>query len=482
MTGQTRGIHYQYLLKIFLLILLLGFINLKNIRGQEILKTKYVSLGANSVSLAQLLLQIKNQTGINFCYKHDSISNISITTSKIKRIRVDSLLNMFRPELNYKLINGQIVIYKQKKGIELINLSLAKKISQQVKKNEPSNILDANNNLKIERKTITLFDTIVKTIVDTVYFTLYDTIRVLVKDTVLEAVNSNSMNIIHDTVKVVLKDTVFQYVYKPSKKSNHKYKIKYALEFYTSPLLGIKNSFSAGNNIYKQKVDSINISQNKYWGISSGFAINIDVDNWSFKPGLGFAFFNNGFNYFKTDSTIIPRQYYDKFQNFKWEHTDSIGVIRNSIISYIITDSILRSYTDSTLVATNDTSSSIYRSNTSNKFYYLEIPIKIGYKFELNKQIELLVSGGITTFILTGMRGKTYSEQHGVSDLKIEEFNRFVFFFSGSVGINYKMNSKFNLYTNIGYLTNLTNTYKTKIQINNKQSYLGLNVGLKYIL
>jgi len=98
---------------------------------------KYVSLDAKSISMAQLLTQIKNQTGINFCYKYDSICNISITISKIKRIRLDSLLNMFRPELNYKVINGQIVIYKQKKGVEIIELSLNKQQHYRRKKQNP---------------------------------------------------------------------------------------------------------------------------------------------------------------------------------------------------------------------------------------------------------------------------------------------------------------------------------------------------------
>jgi hypothetical protein len=455
--GRFRN---QFLLKLFLLFFFYGFVNESFIKGQDLLKSKYVCLEANSISLAKLLLQIKNQTGINFCYKHDSLSNISVTLSKIKRIRVDSLLNMFRPELNYKLINGQIVIYKQKKGSEILELSLTKHVKQLEKKNEATALLFTNTgNLKFERKTITLYDTIIKTIVDTVYTTLFDTIKVTVKDTVYEKVISTPI------------------------KSKQNFKPKYELEFYVTSLFTIIDKFSAITPLYYQQTDSINQAQNSSWGFSSGFAINLNYRNWYIRSGLGYGLFNTNFNYIRLDENINPRDYWNKFPKIiKKDTIIEWYVLLPDSIWVPVHDSILSTVLDSTLKTTYDTTHFSNRLKTSNKLHYIMVPISAGYCFKVNKRFDISVGVGILTCILIGTKGKTYSNQNVVTDLKSEDYNNFVLFFSGSIGLNYKMSRRLCLFTNLEYFTNLTNALKAKTQINDKHTYLGTTVGLKYIL
>jgi hypothetical protein len=290
MIDSCYFLRYKHSIRFILISFSFMFMNIFISRSQDLLKNKYVSLEAKNISMVQLISLIKKQAGINFCYKYDSMSNLRISTYKINKIRVDSLLNMFRPELNYKIINGQIVIYKQKKGVRSIEISLSNNKHAVQKKSKTDADLNADNfsNNKIEKRTIVLYDTIIKTIVDTMYTTLIDTIKVVIKDTIHE--------------KIITQHIITQIQFKP----------QFELEFFLSPLFAITNNYSASSPEFNQQATSINNSQNNAWGFSSGVDINLNSNNWSIKSGLGYTQFNSDFNYTKTIENIAARDYMAK--------------------------------------------------------------------------------------------------------------------------------------------------------------------------
>jgi hypothetical protein len=263
-----------------------------------------------------------------------------------------------------------------------------------------------------------------------------------------------------DTTRVTIYDTIYEDIPKTPEITS-----KFSLDYSVASGVALNSNYFTRSPEYENQVKALNESQKGLWMFFSGLSLTVNFKKWFIEGGVAYGQYRSGFNYKNIQQTIVSK-------------TIKTPVIVDSYVQ--LPDSVWVNVMDTIVSTTRDTTTDISNHKTLNRFQYLEIPFALGYNFKLNQRYTLFVSGGILTCVLINAKGKTYSSQNEVVDLRKQDVSNFVFSFVGSVGINYKISKSFSLATRVSYQANLSSVYKRKSMINDKQSFLNIALGLRY--
>jgi len=470
--------HTSNTIKGIAIVFLLTF-SFSCIKAQEKLKYIHVNLNVKTTTSSNVISQIEKQTNIFFVYNTDYLNNnIFITNfnkavkvSKKINFRLDSLLSLLfqGTGLKYDEINGQIVVSKQikknesaqsephfnkaapkgtvdeRKSAKPVHQSLkidatGKKISNTipVKKEASSGKADTVAEKHILKNDIPVLQQVERLepkndVIDTSFFN-----QPLILDTISKKVEPQREDSIGKAKVAVKSNHTDSIQKKPGKKTP----IFVSIEGYVTVMRFVK---SYSPEIFKSEVPTnlLNPLQDNSLSLLGGINLGADYKNWFIRSGLAFAQINS---------------------KFGWtEMRDSIKIIPSDSIHAAIFDTIQVSSEHS----------------LKNSYQYVEIPFSAGYTIKVSKNCSFSLSGGVVSCFLVKVKGMTHSLENAEIGLAKKDFNSVYFVLKSAIGINYNISKKTLFFTTIDYRTNLTQMYKYSSNINNRQSWWGITMGIR---
>ncbi len=250
------------------LIIVMNFITISSMRSQEFFFNKKITIDVHDEKFTKILEIIEKKTQIKFCYNSDDIPLDKNITLRTKGVSLEKLLNALLKSvnLNYKIINGQVVIFNSNKSI--------------VKDSEPEISItdDKKSNNKLSSQKVILYDTVITTIYDTLKLPVYDTLQ------------------LHDTIYIRQFDTLV-YSFK-NKKNKLLLKKEKKLEFYTGSYFPISNVLFSSAPQYRFISDSLLKNTSKKFSYNIGLGYIYIYENYSIYTELSFASINEQLKYY----------------------------------------------------------------------------------------------------------------------------------------------------------------------------------------
>ena len=262
---------------------------------------------------------------------------------------------------------------------------------------------------------------------------------------------------------------------------------------------------------------------------SFGISANYDYKNWRVSSGLDYTVIQEEFNYeTQTSGTNIVKKYtleengfysdihenisytYEYREGFTYDtiHTD-YTVIKYEYENYTVLDTVWRYKIDSVFisnmdtiahikydtvrVATYDTSyyssvdTNIYTTyyQNINKYTYIEIPLSIGYAFNIKKFAIRPTVGALFGIMLNakgnGISTTNKNEVYSLSEMDLPFMNIQVSMFVG-IGFEYKIQENLALSFQPFYRRNLSSIYSEESVLDKRFSGLGASFGLSFYL
>ncbi len=262
---------------------------------------------------------------------------------------------------------------------------------------------------------------------------------------------------------------------------------------------------------------------------SFGLSANYDINNWRISSGLDYTIIQEEFNYEtqKTETNPVKKYtlnesgfYSDIYKNITYTYEYREGftydtvytdytVIKYEYNNYSVLDTVWRYKIDSVFeqgtdtimhvrydtvrVATYDTSyynsidTTIYTTyyQNINKYTYIEIPLSIGYAFNI-KRFSIRPTVGALFGIMLNAKGKGISmtnknEVYNLSDMDLPFMNVQISMFVG-IGLEYKIQDNLALSFQPFYRRNLNSIYSEESVLDKRFSGLGATFGLSFYI
>jgi len=201
----------------------------------------------------------------------------------------------------------------------------------------------------------------------------------------------------------------------------------------------------------------------------------------------------NTVNVAQVQSTWVTTQdtinYYNTATN---SYASAIVNIQNYVVTG--TNNLAITTQDSTLVTKIDTikninistinkkiiDNTVQNTHGTNKISYIEIPLLVGYKFQLNK-MSLALQTGVGIGFLN--KQKTYYINNRLSDIeetKSENFNKIMYNYLLCVSANYSLTKNWGIVFQPNFRTNINSVTKKNTTFQQKYWNVGGNVGVSY--
>ncbi len=410
----------------YIFLLLIAFIFTANVFAQEDNPLdKKISINIYKKNLVEIIEKIKAESGIEFSYSKDIIKENIIRTIDAENKSIETILGRILngTGLKYKVISQHIIIYKPK--------------GYHTKKGE-------------KLKIITVYDTIITMHHDTIITRKYDTIINRVYH--------------HDTITFF--DTINTQKEKPYK-------------WFATVNTGIFRmpSYNQSQGLNNKTIDYSFTGNGNY---TIGTDIGIEYKHLTFYSGMDFTVKNTKNTYnikeYETDTVFdyaYTGGYWDKelvVRYYEWDGQDTTWVNVYDSTYIPVDSSIISTNIDTTVDKTNKA--------YNNKYSIIEIPFIVGYHTSI-KKVNLSVKGGIIAGYIINAKGKKYHEDQFI-DINTIMQHKFLFSFSGALGIGYDLNKKISLYTDVYYRKQFVPNYPKEMLFYRKPECFGFKIGLKY--
>ncbi len=424
---------------LFLLILSLWTFNSK-ISAQEnlMLFTSKVTLSAQNMPVRSILDKIETDLNITFSYKAGIINEKELKSISVKSMPLYDVLNLvFKTDsLDYYPIKNQVVIYK------------------------PSG---ANRTRTVVvRDTVTVTRRLVRT--DTVQ------VKVLVRDTIIRVERDTIRDTIVVAIEKKIRDTI------STSSATFKWQLSYEQSFGYGDV-SLSNP-AWRNNMTRLQSGEESPNQFRVMALTQ-IGLN---EKFFMKTGIGFG-----------------RRSWNADYDFKTLVTDSAKIVdygitvvpsifkKDSIYIYFPGSDTIWFYDYDTVF--NTTVNPLYQTTLEehkykgkNSYYFVTIPIYVGWEFPLNQRDELFVEAGILVDFIVSRTGKSlssspYSSLLLLSDLPFAPVGAFGSF---AVGYTRWVNNGFGWFLRLNSDFRFTPEFSSGYPVRARRNFIGIGGGIKF--
>lgn len=229
----------------------------------------------------------------------------------------------------------------------------------------------------------------------------------------------------------------------------------------------------------KQYTDYVTRRKNEELGIitnSMGASLICSIKNFSISVGMEYSSWGEKNSY---SSYLIKKT---AIEDGNWLYRadyDTAYISGNMHIFENGIDSTFNSHTDTVVKSTIDPS--VYHANGTNKFYFIEVPVEISYRFTRCK-IGIGVTAGISPAWL--VREKGYYLKRDLSGVEaiseIQSTNKFMMNGRFSIDFYYALTDRINFILRPQFRANLNSIFKNEYGVNQRYYSSGLAFGLVY--
>lgn len=297
-----------------------------------------------------------------------------------------------------------------------------------------------------------------------------------------------------------------------------------------TPRIGVFSAQSVhtgSNSNSSEMADIYNQATNNNLSFSYGIGANYDYKAWRISSGLDYTLIQEEFNYETREIETAPVTKYTLSENGHYmnvvENITYVSELTYDIIfdtisatytvneveyeNYSVIDTIWRYKVDSTIIqvsdsiavinydtvriATYDTAyynsidTNVYTTyyQNINKYTYIDIPLMVGYGFNI-KKFTIRPTVGAIFGIMLNAKGKGVSMQdrnivYTLDDSDLPFMNLQVSMLIG-LGIEYRIQENLLIYVQPFYRRNLTSVYKSSVLIDKRFTGIGASFGLSF--
>lgn len=442
---MIKKIHKNAVAKSWILLATVFFVSTVAFTQSDNPIDKKISIVEDEIGVIELLKKIEENSAVYFSYSPDFFEGefvkVKFLDRSIKYI-LDQLLTL---EYKYVVKGREVVIYKNRSYREADTRQSSEKPAVTDEKT-PRDTASADITKEKEPPELHY---------DTVFLTKYDTIStidtMMVRDTV----------IIRDTVyvkKAVKKPYKNSSIFRNTTLEDLKNKDNY-LEIYAGPVYNNVEFTDANSRL-------INLTEKAYASRPSyeaGLMAGHHFNTFLLEVGLGLRYITEDFVY----TYSRPSESY-----YEVDTLDSYYTIQNQDTTwYYIKDSTLHSIPGR---------SEQYQN--INHFTFLDVPVSVGYKFNVGNLTTHLKVGIVNSFLVD--EGGYYidrGEFNPVGNYRDAEMNSYVMSGSVSAGVVYYLNDFIAVSGNLHFRKTFAPLFKEKIPVSRNYTYTTGTFGIRYL-
>jgi hypothetical protein len=423
------------------------------IHAQTILKTSGIDIEFNNISIQEAIKQLGELTELNFVINASNINTQKRLTKNFTNANLEEILA--------QLFSDQYIICKSI-GNHLVITAPSQEPKVNAQKDLNSFSFYFSNEEVFEEKekeqeikstSVAIPDSLIENIV----LKSIENERTIAKETIIERIT------IYDTVFVTKKDTLVHYDTILVKRNIKRAKFDRRLvvknnisaEFGISGSANMPGVSSTSNN--PESIQLIEVKKADSYGIGIDGRINFQYQNITTQIGVGLQIVSDNYGY----TTRFTDTYFE---------SDTFAYQDDSIGHY--TYFIYQRRVDSTVV---------FKADKGATYYYFQIPLYVGYNFDLKKfSIEPKVGVNLE-YLFRSTGSILHVDSSAYSELKNENYisNRPNISLVGAVHASYKFNNSTSIFVEPYFSYQFRSIYNSQLWYEQRYKLLGIRAGIR---